>query len=176
MKHIYFFFSVLVGFSSMAQNAELLDEKGGFRSFTLHKELSAVQEKMEFLKVFDHKHAKLFKVEEPVVVDGFSGIVELVFYKYKIAEITIFFEKTSMEDYEEMKRSLTRQFGPFEDHSKSESKPDHLAEDDYTITWKGKKVGLQLIYDVSHKVTEMIYWGLEETSIKIKAEFKNSNQ
>lgn len=171
MKWFYFFGFVLVGMNVSGQSTAQLDEKNGFQQFTINKGLSDVKDSLEFLKIFGNEHAKLFRVKNPVAVNGISGVPELVFYKDKLVEITIFFEKATSENYESMKRSLTQEFGPPEDQSKSKNKPAHLSKKDRVITWKGKSIGLQLNYDVSHKMIEMVYWGLDETTEKIKGEF-----
>lgn len=171
MKWIYFFVSVSVGIDASGQSTAQLDEKNGFQQFTINQELSAVKDSLEFLKVFGNEHAKLFKVKDPVTVNSISGLTELVFYKDKLVEITIFFEKATIVNYEEMKQSLVQQFGAPEDQSKSKNKPAHLSKKDRVYSWKGKTLGLQLNYDVSHKMIEMIYWGLDETTEKIKEEF-----
>ncbi len=171
MKWIYFFVCALIEINVSAQSILQLDEKHGFEQFTISKELSAVQDSLEFLKVFGNESAKLFRVKKAVTVNGISGMPELVFYKDKLVEVSIFFEKASEENFEGMKRSLTQQFGDPEDQSKSKNKPAHLSKKDRVFTWKGKAVGLQLNYDVSHKIIEMIYWGLDETTEKIKGEF-----
>ena len=171
MKWIYFFVCTLIGINVSGQSIAQLDEKNGFQQFTINKELSAVKDSLEFLKVFGDEQAKLFKVKEPVTINGISGATELVFYKDKLVEVSVFFEKATVESYEGMKRSLTEQFGTPEDQSKSKNKPAHLSKNDRVLTWKGKAVGLQLNYDVSHKTIEMIYWGLDETTEKIKGEF-----
>jgi hypothetical protein len=171
MKWIYFFTSVLIGIEGLTQSIVQLDEKNGFQQFTINKELSAVQDSLEFLKVFGNEHAKLFKVKDPVTVNGISGVTELVFYKDKLVEISIFFKKATVVNYDSMKRTLVQQFGDPEDQSKSKKKPAHLSKKDRVYTWKGKKLGLQLNYDVSHKMIEMLYWGLDEATEKIKEEF-----
>jgi hypothetical protein len=171
MKCIYFFAIVLVVINVSAQSTAQLDEKNGFQQFTINKELSAVKDSLEFLKIFGNENAKLFKVKAPVTINGLSGSPELVFYKDKLVEITIFFEKTTKENYDGMKRSLTEQFGPAEDQTKSKNKPAHLSKNDRVLTWKGKAIGLQLNYDVSQKMIEMIYWGLDEATEKIMREF-----
>src|SRR5258706_16442652 len=135
MKWIYFFVSVLVGIDVLGQSNTHLDEKNGFRQFTINKELSAVKDSLEFLKVFGNEQAKLFKVKDPVTVNGLGGVIELVFYKDKLVEITIFFEKTTVENCEEMKRALIQQFGDPEDQSKSKNKPAHLSKKDLVFSW-----------------------------------------
>jgi hypothetical protein len=172
MKLIYLIVTViaLVGRSVFGQITTPLDKANGFRAFTIDKELSQVKESLEFMKVIDHDEVKLYKVKDPTSFNGKNGIAELVFYKDKLAEITIFFRKTSIKDYYTMRDSLTKHFGAPVDDSNSKTKATHLSKNDKVYTWKGTKVGLQLNYEVNNKMIEMIYWGLNEVTEKIKEE------
>src|SRR5882724_6529078 len=167
MKWVYFIASALVGVNVLGQSTVQLDEKNGFRAFTINKDLSVLKDNLEFIRTVDNDSAKLFQVKDPVVVNGLNGVTELVFYKDKLVEITVFFEKTSLENYMNLQKSLTQLYGTPVDDTNSKNKPTHLSKADRVYTWKGKTTGLQLNYEVNHKVIEMIYWGLNEVSEKI---------
>jgi hypothetical protein len=167
--------TVVVGFSlafkSYCQSVAELDKKNGFREFTIGSPLSSVQKELQFNKVLNKTESKLFQVKENVVVNDLVGQTELIFYQDRLVEITIFFNQTTMVDFNQFKESFEKQYGAGIDESNSKNKPDHLTDFDKIIVWKGSMIGLQLNYDVSHKVTELIYWGLSEVTDNAIEEF-----
>ncbi len=171
MKVILLMASVLVGLKTIAQTTAELDKKNGFREFTIGTEISSIETQIQFIKKLESAETKLFKVKEAAIVNGMSGEVELVFYKDRLVEITVFFKQKTLDDYNSLKESLTELYGAPNDASKSKTKPAYLSAYDKILIWKGAVIGLQYNYDVSHKVIEVIYWGLNEKTDKAKEEF-----
>jgi hypothetical protein len=160
-----------VAHKSSGQTISELDKKNGYKEFSIGSELSAVQKELHFLKVLKKAESKLYEVKENVVIEGLAGKTELVFYKDRLVEITVFFKQTTLDDFNQLRKSLEQLYGPGMDESDSKNKPSDLTAFDKIIMWKGAVIGLQLNYDVSDKVTEMIYWGLNEVTEKTKEEF-----
>ena len=160
-----------LAFNSYSQSLAELDKQNGFKEFTIGAPLSSIQKELQFNKVLNKTESKLFQVKENVMINDLAGQAELIFYKDRLVEITIFFNQTSMVDFNQLKESFEKQYGPGIDESNSKNKPDHLTDFDKIMMWKGSVIGLQLSFDKSHKVTELIYWGLNEVTDKAKEEF-----
>jgi len=171
MKVILLMAGVFVGLTTIAQTTAELDKKNGFREFTIGTEISSIETEIQFIKKLESAETRLFKVKEAAIINGMSGEVELVFYKDRLVEITVFFKQKTLDDYNSLKESLTQLYGAPNDASKSKTKPAYLSAYDKILIWKGAVIGLQYNYDVSHKVIEVIYWGLNEKTDKAKEEF-----
>jgi hypothetical protein len=171
MKCVCLVVSVLVGISALGQSVAELDKRNGFKEYTIGSNLSSIGESLQFIKRLEGKETKLFKAKESAIIDGMVGEVELAFYKERLVEITIFFQQKSLEEYDHLKTSLTQLYGNPVDESGSKNKPAYLSEYDRILMWKGSVIGLQYNYDVSHKVIEIVYWGLNETTEKAKEDF-----
>lgn len=154
-----------LAFQAFGQDIRELDKRNGFKEYKIGLILTEIDpRKLEFIKELDKADSKLFKVKDIVIVEGLAGQIELAFYKDRLVEITLFFEKTTLDDYNHLKGGVESLFGKGKDDSSSKTKPSYLTDYDKIFAWKGAVMGLQLNYDVSHKVTEMVYWGLKEVT------------
>jgi len=173
MKWTYFIAGILIGFNAIGQSTADLDKKNGFREYTIGADLSSFTDKILLIKRMERDDAKLYKVKAPIIIEDMpgEGEVELASYKDRLVEITIFFQQKTIDDYDNFKQSLTRLYGTPIDESTHKNKPAYLTEYDKILMWKGSVIGLQYNYDVSHKVIEIVYWGLNEVTEKSKEEF-----
>jgi hypothetical protein len=174
MKWNYFIVGILISYNTFGQTATDLDKNNGFREYTIGTHLSSFTDKILLIsKKLEKDSARLYKVKEPVIIENMMGAgeVELAFYKDRLVEITLFFHQKTIDDYNNFKQSLSQLYGTPVDESNNKNKPTYLTEFDKILMWKGSVIGLQYNYDVSHKVIEIVYWGLNEVTEKSKGEF-----
>jgi hypothetical protein len=100
-----------------------------------------------------------------------GGEIELAFYKDRLVEITIVFQRKNMNEFDSIKHSFEKLYGSPKDKSYSKKKPAYLTTYDKIFEWEGFVIGLQYNYDISHKVIEIIYWGLREKTQKSAEKF-----
>jgi hypothetical protein len=132
--------------------------------------LPTIEKKLKFLD--ENGLTRLFKAKEKAEINGMKGgEIELAFFKDRLVEITVVFHRRSMKEYDSLRHSFEQLYGIPKDKSLSKNKPSYLTTYDEILMWEGLVVGLQYNYDVSHKVIELIYWGLKEKTQKSKERF-----
>jgi hypothetical protein len=163
-------FVILVGSNGFGQSPVELDKENGFQEYTIGTKLASIEKKLKFLD--EGAQTKLFKAREKAIVNGMKGgDIELAFYKDRLVEITIVFQRKTINEYDSLKHSFEKLYGNPKDQSYSKRKPPYLSGYDKILMWEGFVIGLQYNYDVSHKVIEIIYWGLKEKTSKAKEKF-----
>jgi len=161
---------VFIGFHVSAQSPVELDKENGFKEYTIGTKLSSLEKKLKPLD--EGVQTKLFKAKEKAIINGIKGgEIELAFYKDRLVEITIVFQRKTIDEYDSLKQSLERLYGTPKDKSYSKKKPSYLTTYDKILEWEGFVIGLQYNYDVSHRVIEIIYWGVKEKTQKSKERF-----
>jgi hypothetical protein len=148
-----------------------LDKENGFGDYKIGTKLSSIDVKK--LKLLDENpQNQLFKAKEKAIINGMKGgEVELVFYRGRLVEITVVFRRRTADEYDSLLQTLEQQYGHPKDKSYSKKKPTYLTTFDKILEWEGLVMGLQYNYDVSHKIIELIYWGLKERTPKAKENF-----
>jgi len=170
MKYLYFVISVFIGLRGAGQSPVELDKNKGFNEYTIGAKLSSIENKLKLLD--EAGLTKLFKVKEKATLNGMTGgEIELAFYRDKLVEITIVFRRKTIDEYDSLKHSFEQFYGIPKDKSYSKKKPSYLNTYDKIVEWEGLVIGLQYNYDVSHKVIEIIYWGLKEKTPKSAEKF-----
>lgn len=171
VKIICLLIVVSIGQYALGQSPIELDKENGFGDYKIGTKLSSLESKK--LKLLDENlQNQLFKTKEKATINGMKGgEVELVFYKNRLVEITIVFHRRTADEYDSLRQTLEQQYGPPKDKSYSKKKPAYLTTFDKIFEWEGLVMGLQYNYDVSHKVIELVYWGLKERTPKSKENF-----
>jgi hypothetical protein len=165
MKWLYLVAIVFTGFKLSGQSPIELDKEKGFKEYAIGTKLPTIKKK---LKILDEGYqTKLFKAKEKAEINGMKGgEIELAFYEDRLVEITVVFHRKTMKEYDSLKHSLEHLYGTPKDKSYSKKEPSYLTTNDEIFEWEGLVMGLQYNYDVSHKVIEIIYWGLREKTQK----------
>jgi hypothetical protein len=164
---LFFIFCMLLSLSdTVSQTTKELDQDDGSTDYKIGDEFLVLKkrEKLKFIKPLEGDETKLYKAKNNLVINGLTGNVELAFYKDRLVEIMIFFERTSVDDLTALKKILVSQYGNPVDQFQNKNRPEYLANFDVFYLWKGNVIGLQLNYDTSGQVAEIVYWGLKETT------------
>ena len=170
MKYLCPVVAVFIGFNVFGQSPVELDKENGFKEYTIGTKLPTIEKKLKLLD--EGYQTKLFKPKEKAEINGMKGgEIELAFYKDRLVEITIVFHRKTINEYDSLKHSFEQLYGIPKDKSYSKKKPSYLTTYDEIFEWEGLVIGLQYNYDVSHKVIEIIYWGLKEKTQKSKEKF-----
>jgi len=170
MKRLSFVLYVFFGLNGFGQSPIELDKENGFKEYTIGTKLSSIENKLKLLD--EGFQTKLFKGKEKALINGMKGgDIELAFYRDRLVEITIVFHRKTIDEYDSLKHSFEKLYGIPKDKSYSKKKPSYLTTYDKIVEWEGLVIGLQYNYDVSHKVIEIIYWGLKEKTQKSREKF-----
>ena len=170
MKCFCFIIGVFTSFIAFGQSPVELDKENGFQEYKIGTKLSTIEKKLKLLD--ENGPTQLFKAKEKAKVNGMTGgEIELAFFRNRLVEITIIFRRKTMKDYDSLKHSFEQLYGIPKDKSYSKNKPSYLTTYDEIFMWEGFVIALQYNYDVSHRVIEIIYWGLKEKTAKSKEKF-----